>query len=131
MKVKQQRHVSQEAADAFLRALKYSNMTVQDVEQILQGYGWMIWNINNLCWVLTMVNSEDEIEVLLAGGHRARECVAPWVQAMLQEPAHRAKVIRVEGRKGWSRYLKDWERRDGVLYMKVPDGQEAHKDYAD
>jgi hypothetical protein len=131
MKVKQQRHVSREAAEALLPALKYSNMSIAEVEQVLDGYGWMIWNVGNLCWVLTMVNSDNEIEVLLAGGRKARECVAPWLQAMLQEPAHRAMTIRVDGRKGWSRYLKDFERRDGVLYMKVPDGQETHKNYSD
>jgi hypothetical protein len=119
MKVKQQRHLSNEAADAFLRALKYSNLTPADVAEILSGYGWMIWNCGNLSWVLTAIDSDGEVEVLLAGGRCARECIGPWEQAMIQEPAHIGKTIRIDGRKGWSRLLPHWERRDGVLYLKV------------
>ena len=123
MIVTQERFVSDEAARQLSRALKYSNLTPADVAEILAGHGWMIWNCGNLSWVLTMANDDDEIEVLLCGGKKARECIAPWLEAMLEEPAHHAKTIRIDGRKGWSKLLTDFEHRDGVLYLKVPNGQ--------
>ena len=119
MKVKQQRHISPEAAAALSKALPYYNFGTSDIEQILAGYGWMIWNVGNLCWVLTMINADDEIEVLLCGGTRARECLPHWEAAMKSEPAHKGRVIRVDGRKGWARLLKHWERRDGVLFLRI------------
>lgn len=119
MKVRQQRHITKEAADALSRALPYANFTAEDVQQVLRGYGWMIWNCGNLAYVLTMANTDGEIEVLLAGGEKARECIPHWERAMLEEPAHKGRVIRVDGRKGWSRLLRHWERRDDVLYLRV------------
>lgn len=119
-----------------MRALPTANFGWDYIESIMRGEQpdarmGTVWNVGNLCWVFTIVNLDDEIEVLLAGGRKARECVAPWLQAMLQEPAHRAMTIRVDGRKGWSRLLPNFERRDDVLYLKVPDGQETHKNYSD
>ena len=119
MKVKQQRHLSREAWGALSRALPYSNLTPACVAKIVAGYGWAVWNIGNLSWVLTMINADEEIEVLLAGGARARECLPHWEAAMRAEPAHKGRVIRVDGRKGWARVLKNWERRDGVLYLRI------------
>lgn len=66
-----------------------------------------------------MANEDNEIEVLLCGGERARECFPYWEAAMLAEPAHKGRTIRVDGRKGWARLLRHWERRDDVLYLKV------------
>ena len=119
MKVKQQRHVSAEAWAALSKALPYANFTADDVARILAGYGWMIWAIDGKTYVLTMVNADNEIEVLLAGGSDAANCIGPWERAMLQEPAHKGMTIRVDGRKGWSRLLRHWERRDDVLYLRV------------
>lgn len=124
--------LSDEAVDALGPALARSNMNWADIAEIMCGYGWAVWNCGNLCWVFTMVNRDDEVEVLLAGGKRARECVQPWVDAMLSEPAHRGLTLRVDGRKGWARLLPDWERRDDVLYLKVHGiGQEENQDRAD
>jgi len=120
MKVKQQWHVSEEAERQLLRALKYSCLNIEDLQQILRGYGWCVWNCGNLAWVLTKVTGEGDVEVLLAGGQKARECIGPWEQAMLQEPAHKGRTIFIDGRKGWARLLRHWEHRDGVLYRKVP-----------
>jgi hypothetical protein len=119
VKVKQQRHLSLEAAAALKRALPYANFDWAHIERAMSGHGWMIWNIGNLCWVFTIVNEDNEIEVLLTGGTRARECIAPWEAAMKAEPAHRGMVIRVDGRKGWARLLKHWERRGDVLYLRI------------
>jgi hypothetical protein len=121
MKVTQQRYVTAEAWEAITRPLYRSNLTPEDVLVILRGYGWMIWNCGNLSWVLTMANTDNEIEVLLCGGQRARECIGPWEESMLAEPAHKGKTLRIEGRKGWQRLLPHWERRDGALYRKVPE----------
>lgn len=120
--------LSEAAYRALDPAVKRSNVTWPEIMQIMRGYGWAVWNCGNLCWVFTMVNARDEIEVLLAGGTRARECVAPWLQTMLEEPAHYSKTIRVDGRKGWSKLLKNFERRDDVLYLKVLNGQTQNPD---
>lgn len=120
MRVEQQRHVSPEAEAAFLRAIKHSCLSVDDVREVLAGYGWMIWNCGDLSWVLTKVTGEGDIEVLLAGGQKARECVGPWQQAMLEEPAHKGRTMFIDGRAGWRRLLPEWEHREGVLYRKVP-----------
>jgi hypothetical protein len=120
VKVKQQRHVSPEAAAALAKALPYANFDAGYIEQVLEGFGWAVWNVGNLCWVLTMVNTDKEIEVLLAGGSDAKNCFGPWEKAMLAEPAHRGMTIRVDGRKGWRRYLKNWDcDANGVLTKRV------------
>lgn len=120
MKVKQQRHMSREAWAALSKALPYANFTACDVAKILAGYGWAVWNVGNLCWVLTMANSDNEIEVLMVGGERVRECLPHWEKAVLEEPAHKGRVLRGDGRRGWHKILPHWERRDDVLYLKVP-----------
>jgi len=120
MKVKQQRHVSAEAWAALSKALPYANFTAADVEQILSGYGWMIWAIDGKTFVLTMVNQDREIEVLLAGGSDAANCIGPWEKAMLSDPAHKGMTIRIDGRKGWRKYLKHWDcDANGVLTKRV------------
>jgi len=119
MKVTKERHLSREAFEALAPALKRSNMDWFDLFRIMRGPAWMIWNIGNVGWVFTVANEDDEIEVLLAGGKLAKECVGPWEQAMLSEPGHRGMTIRIEGRKGWRRLLPDWEWCDGILYKEV------------
>ena len=124
MKVKQQRHLSREAAEALSKALPYANFTANDVGRIMKGEDpdakhWMIWNVGNLCWVFTIINWLDEVEVLLAGGERVRECLPHWERAISECPLHKGKVLRADGRKGWQRILTEWERRDGVLYREV------------
>jgi hypothetical protein len=120
LKVKQQRHVSQEAAAALEKALPYANFKADYIERVLAGHGWMVWNVGNLCWVLTMVNTDGEIEVLLCGGTRARECLPHWEAAMRAEPAHKGRVVRVDGRKGWRRYLRHWHcDAEGVLTKRI------------
>jgi hypothetical protein len=119
MKVTREHALSLDAFLALTPALKRSNMSWRDIERIMRGEGWAIWNIGNTGWVFTMLNEDDEIEVLLAGGSRARECVGPWERAMRAEPAHKGKVMRVDGRKGWARLLPHWKRADGVLYQRI------------
>lgn len=88
--------------------------------------GWMkrrkavLWSIGGVGFVLTFANSENEIEVLLAGGERAAECVGPWEAKMLTVPAHKGCTLRVDGRKGWRRLLPNWNcDENGVLTLKV------------
>lgn len=120
MKVKQQRHMSREAREALEKALPWANFTWQDIEQIMDGYGWMVWAIDGKTYVLTMANMDGEIEVLLAGGSDAANCIGPWEKAMLEEPAHKGMTIRVDGRKGWKRYLRHWDcDANGVLTRRV------------
>lgn len=124
MKVKQQRHLSKEAAEALSKALPYANFTANDIGKIMAGNDpdakyWAVWNVGNLCWVFTIINWLDEVEVLLCGGERVRECLPHWERAIDECPMHRGKVIRADGRKGWRRILPHWERRDDVLYREV------------
>lgn len=119
MIVRQERALTEEAKDALSPAVAKSNITWADVYEIMQGQGWMIWNCGGLSWVFTMINTDAEIEVLLAGGREAKRCVVPWERAMVSHPAHKGLTLRVDGRKGWARLLRGWERRDDVLYLRV------------
>lgn len=120
MIVRQERWLSPPAVRAFTPALKRSNFGWLDVTRWMQGEGWAIWNIGGVGYVFTLVNDNDEIEVLLAGGERAKECVPHWEAAMLAHPAHKGMTLRMDGRKGWRRLLPDWELRgDGALYRRV------------
>ena len=79
-----------------------------------------VWKIGETGYVLTLANGDDEIEILLAGGSNARACIGPWEAAMTAHPAHQGKTLRIEGRKGWRRFLPHWEERaDGALYLSV------------
>ena len=119
MNVTREHFLSKEAFEALTPAIVRSNFDWRDIARIMQGHGWAVWNIAGLCWVFTMVNAENEIEVLLAGGKDARRCIGPWEAAMIAEPAHKGMTLRGEGRAGWAKLLPHWERRDDVLYLKV------------
>ncbi|MEM8616614.1 MAG: hypothetical protein AAGF20_06730 [Pseudomonadota bacterium] len=101
------------------RAVKRDGHCWKELTSWLSKGVAQVWSISGHAYVLTLANEDEEIEVLLAGGERAKECVGPWEAAMRAHPAHRGKTLRIEGRKGWSRLLKHWDRRDGVLYLKV------------
>lgn len=88
------------------------------IEKLLEGHA-QVWSIGGVGYVYTYSPDDEHIDVILAGGERAAECVGPWEAAMLAHPAHQGRTIRIEGRKGWRRLLPHWEYRDGVLYMKV------------
>lgn len=109
-------------ADAF-RAL--DRAAVRDGHDWVEIAGWLeagaaqVWQIGDGAFVLTFANSDDEIEVLLAGGADARSCVGPWERAMLALPAHKGKTLRIEGRPGWARLLPHWQNTNGVLTLKV------------
>jgi hypothetical protein len=117
--VRREHGLSAQAIDALAPAISRSNIGWTDLHKIMQGEGWAVWNCGGLSWVFTMINSDDEIEVLLAGGREARRCVSPWETAMRINPAHKGLTLRVDGRKGWARLLPHWERRDDVLYSRV------------
>lgn len=78
-----------------------------------------VWKIGESGYVLTLANGDNEIEVLLAGGERAAECAVHWEREMHARPEHAGMTLRVEGRKGWKRILRDWDEREGVLYKEV------------
>ena len=109
-------------AAAFLAldpAVSRSNIDWFDVSIMLRGNG-SVWNIGGTSWVFTIHNEDDEIEVLLAGGKRAKDCIAPWEAAMLAHPAHQGMTLRVDGRKGWRRLLPHWNcDEEGVLTLEV------------
>jgi hypothetical protein len=124
MKVKQQRHISAEARAALSKALPYANFDWSMVEKVMAGedpdteHG-MVWNVGNLCWVLTAINWLGEVEVLLCGGERVRECIPHWEAAITSDPSHKGHPVRADGRKGWARLLPHWERRDDALYLRI------------
>ena len=124
MKVKQQRHISTVAKEALGKALPFANFDWRNVETIMAGDDpdhdrALIWNVGNLCWVLTAINWLGEVEVLLCGGKRVRECIPHWEAAILNDPSHNGRPIRADGRKGWAKLLPHWTRLDGALYLKV------------
>lgn len=91
---------------------------VQVCDWLAEGSA-QVWNVNDEAFVLTLANNDNEIEVLMCGGKNARANVPVWEAAMLSCPAHKGCTLRLEGRKGWRRYLPHWDYRDGVLTRKI------------
>lgn len=115
--------LTESAVRALKPSLAVSNFGWQEILDVLNGYGWAIWNIGDISWVVTMINMDGEIEVLLAGGKDPKKCLPLWEAAMLEEPDHKGLTLRVESRKGWQRLLPHWERRDDVLYLRISAGE--------
>jgi len=93
------------------------------VEQWLAEGAACIWRIADRAHVLTLGNTDNEIEVLATGpdGCRAGECIGPWEAAMRSFPAHRGMTLRIEARRGWKRLLPHWraqELENGMVLLK-------------
>lgn len=119
MQVTREHWLSAEAFVALNPAIARSNFDWLDVARIMRGHGWAVWNIGNVGWVFTMANTDNEIEVLLAGGRDAKTCLPLWEAAVVAEPAHKGMTVRIESRPGWRKLLPHWERRDDVLYLRI------------
>jgi len=128
--IKQEFALTTKSAEALNPALRYSNLDWAEVLHIMRGNGWCIWNVHGEMYVLTMINEDEEIEVLLGGGANPRRYINEWVDAMERHPNHAGMTLRVDGRKGWKRLLSNWHcDADGVLTRKV-NGQEKDQNTA-
>lgn len=120
MIVRQQFELSGAAMKAFDRAITRSaNVTWGDVLQAMSGHGWAIWNVCDQCWCFTVVNTDNEIEVWLAGGKNIRVCLSPWEAAMRAHPAHKGMRMWAEGRRGWRRLLPHWQVEGDMLTTRI------------
>ncbi len=86
---------------------------------MLAGEGCCIWNIDDRAFVLTVVNNDNEIEALLAGGEGFAKHARMFEEAVAAHPSHAGLTMRIDGRKGWRRHFADWEERDGVLTKRI------------
>lgn len=91
------------------KSLDRGNNTWEQIEGWLADRVACVWEINAQAWAVTFANADDEIELVLGGGQGAFQCVPPFAEAMLALPEHRGKTLRLEGRKGWRRFLVDWD----------------------
>lgn len=85
------------------------------------------WAIGDLGYVVTLANTDNEIEAVLCGGERARDWIEPLEAAVSAFPAHRGHTLRIEARRGWKRLLPHWNATDlpngrVLLTMEVPYG---------
>lgn len=120
MRVEQEFQLTPAAIRALAPALKRSNIGWIELNEYMRGEGWCIWNIGGVGYVFTLINQDNEIEVLLAGGERAKDCVPYWEAAMLAHPSHKGLTVRVDGRKGWRRLLAHWDcDADGILTKRI------------
>lgn len=110
-----------EARAALQPALDYGKLEWAQVEGWLADAVACIWRMDGM-FCLTFANANDEIEVVLAGGEKVRDCIGPWEAAMRALPQHKGKTLILQGRKGWKRLLPHWEAQDlptGRVIMKV------------
>lgn len=121
MNVSQQFAWTPEAIRALAPAVERAdNFGWIEINDWMRGHGWSLWNIGGQAWAFTLVNMDDEIEVLLAGGRGARACVKPFVEAVKNHPAHAGMTLVARGRRGWRRLLTDWtQRADGTLELRI------------
>lgn len=85
-----------------------------------------VWEIGEkLGFVVTLANTNDEIEAVLCGGVSAKDWIEPLEAAVRAFPAHRGHTLRVEARKGWKRLLRHWKAEDlpnGNVVLKMEVG---------
>lgn len=81
-----------------------------DAQQWLAEGSAQIWLINGTGYVLAVANTDNEIEVLAAGGSDARSCAGEWERTMRADPRHKGMTLKIAGsRRGWKRLFPHWE----------------------
>lgn len=111
------------AVEALDPAMRRGGNDWYQAQQWLEEGSAQIWLINGTGYVLAVANTDNEIEVLAAGGSDARGCVVPWEAHMRSDPRHKGMTLKIEGsRKGWARLLPHWECEtlpDGDVTLKT------------
>lgn len=88
------------------------NFNWADVAEMLRCGSGAVWQIGEDGYALTNANTDGEVEVLAAGGMKAREKVAPWEACMKAHPAHKGMTLVIRTRrKGWVKLLPHWKHK--------------------
>lgn len=94
------------------------NFDWTEIEQAIATYAACVWQVGDAAWIVTMVNTDNEIEILLCGGVNAWAVASPFEATMRSLPQHKGMTLRIDGRKAWKRVFKHWncqEKDGGVL----------------
>lgn len=115
--------LTERAARALDPAMRRGGNDWFDAQKWLAEGSAQVWQIGDTGFVLAVANTDNEIEVLAAGGSNARACVEPWEAAMRADPRHKGMTIKIENaRRGWKRLLPHWEcenMADGDVILKT------------
>lgn len=108
------RHVplSESVKQALQPSLERGNCDWAEIDGWIERGKAAAWQIGDQAFAVTFANADDEIELLLGGGRGAIRAVPPFLTAMENLPIHRGWTLRIEGRKGWKRFCRDWECED-------------------
>lgn len=101
-----------EIIDALQPSLTRGNCNWDEIQLAIDTAAACIWQVGMQAWIVTMCNTDDEIEVLVCGGKGAFECAQPFEDAMRALPEHKGKKFRLEGRRAWKRIFKGWNCED-------------------
>lgn len=93
---------------ALAKSMATSAWTWPEVEEWIAARVACCWRIGSDAWAVTAANDEDEIDIVVAGGRGANKAAPAFLKAMLELPEHRGFTLRIEGRRGWKRFCKDW-----------------------
>lgn len=89
-------------------SLEASAWDWDEIERWIAAGVAAVWQIGSDAWAITAANADDEIDVIVGGGKGANRATRPFLQAMENLPVHRGLTLRIEGRRGWRRWCKDW-----------------------
>lgn len=101
--------LSDEVKAALQPSLDRGNCEWPEIESWIRQGVAAAWQIGDKAFGVTFANADKEIEILLGGGSGAIRAVPPFLSAMAALPVHRGWTLRIEGRRGWMRFCKDWE----------------------
>ena len=90
-------------------SLATSDWDWPEIERWLADGVAAVWQIGADAWGITAANSDDEIDIIVAGGRGANRAARPFLQAMETLPVHRGLTLRLEGRRGWKRFCAGWD----------------------
>lgn len=94
------------------------NCTWEEIERDLANKAACVWQVGEQAWLITCVNVDDEVEILLCGGRGAFAVAGPFEAAMKALPAHKGMTLRIAGRKAWRRIFKHWDcKQEGGQFI--------------
>ena len=91
------------------RSMETSEWTWPQIEEWIATKTACVWQIGCMAWAITAVNEDEEVDVIVAGGRGANRASAPFLRAIEALPEHKGLTLRIEGRRGWKRYAKNWD----------------------
>lgn len=99
------------------KALTRSNWTEEDVRGLVKRGDYQLWGASDAIWMTRIVVYPDTkvCEIVLCGGSGLQEIISnlPFVETWAREIG--CKAVRVYGREGWAKALKNYNKKAVVL----------------